>query len=157
MPQARRIHRSFMIRLRTIAFIVRRLTELESGPQEASSPARSEAIVIVADPVLSGRFEADAPARLREAVAHGIERSGTEATRLRHAAGPLDCDTPSCFAHALEDAGGAHLVTTRVNRRDRDYAIEVELRDREGELVARKHQACEICGIGEAIEAVASA
>lgn len=68
------------------------------------------------------------------------------------------CDDADCLRAVAKATGATQLVRARVRVADRDYEVKVELVDgASGTSLARSEEGCEICGIQDAGNLVASA
>lgn len=132
---------------------------LESGPLRAAEPSQPVAPHVATLAV--GRLEADASmdadtiARLEAGLRSGFERT-------RHGSLPLTLDTRGCiearcFAARLRKSAASTLVRAEVKRKDRDFIMTVEARDRRGKVVVKTQEVCEICGVDEVVEMLTSA
>ncbi len=69
-----------------------------------------------------------------------------------------DCAAQSCYTGIASATGATHVVQARVGIVDRDYTLRVELIDgKSGAVVASSDDACEICGVAEVQDMIASA
>ncbi len=68
------------------------------------------------------------------------------------------CEKPRCFRDIATRTASTHVVRALVTVRDRDYAVKVSLVDgRTGEELATGQDSCEICGVVDAGNMVATA
>lgn len=68
------------------------------------------------------------------------------------------CNKPKCLSSVAGDTGATHVLRARVIVVDRDYSVEVELfAGGSGDSLAKTDEACEICGIVDAGNLMASA
>lgn len=68
------------------------------------------------------------------------------------------CDDADCMKAIAAATGSTHVVQARVAVEDRDYQVSVELFDgKSGQSLARSQEGCEICGIADAGELMATA
>lgn len=126
-------------------------------PARAAAPVAEEAIRVVVLPVaVEGSLAEQFRVELADALDGGLTRGGFE---LIHAAVAADarCLESACVRMVTKDAAAAYAVRLIVTAEDRDYRITVELLEAEtGDVVARGEEACELCGISDVREIVAS-
>ncbi len=131
----------------------------------ASAPAPSaerEARAAILPLATDGEInEADREQLTRELV-DGLERGNfgiVPPDQVQQALGDArTCDTPKCAAKLTQATQATHLVRAKVTLRDRDYTVEVALVDGpSGQVLARTSEGCEICGIADAGNLVATA
>jgi len=131
---------------------------LESVPLRAADGPRKPRTVLRAlgvGPIeFDGNFDADDQKRLTAGFAEGLERGRPGADP--QAVESQGCGDDVCFAERMSAAAVSTLVYARVERRDRDFKVHVEARGHHGTLVTTISDTCEICGIDEAIEILAS-
>jgi TolB-like protein len=61
------------------------------------------------------------------------------------------CADAKCFVRVAKAVRASHVVRARVQVRDRDYDVRVELVDgKSGAVLAKSEEGCEICGIADA-------
>ncbi|MCA9635650.1 MAG: PEGA domain-containing protein, partial [Myxococcales bacterium] len=123
---------------------------------EGSVEARKVAVLPL---VVEGSIDADARASLTERLRSGLER-GEFAIAPQ---GEVDnlaespCDRQTCYGKLRSQLGVSHLVRATVTIKNRDYDMKVELIDAEnGNVVASSQDRCDICGLEEVGEQIAS-
>ena len=73
-------------------------------------------------------------------------------------ASAAECAAKSCYTGIASSTNATHVVQARVGIVDRDYTLRVELIDgTSGAVVASSDDACEICGVAEVQDMIASA
>jgi len=73
-------------------------------------------------------------------------------------AGATDCKDAKCYVKVAKATKSTHVVRATVKVRDRDFDVEVELIDGgSGKAIATSEEGCEICGIVDAGNLMASA
>lgn len=127
---------------------------LWAASDPASARARA-ATIAVADLRVDDSMETSTTQRLEAGFREGLERSRADATIVDITV--AGCMEASCFAQRLADTPAATLVRASVEHHQRDFILQVEARDRQGKIVVRTHEVCEICGVDEVVEVLASA
>lgn len=122
---------------------------------EPSSARARASTIAVSDLRVDDAMETSTTRRLEMGFRQGLERSRADATIVDVAVS--GCVESSCFARHLADTPAATLVRASVEHHQRDFILQVEARDRQGKIVVRTHEVCEICGIDEVVEVLASA
>ncbi len=138
---------------------------MEPPPQEAAAAPAAEArgaraaiLPLVVDGELS---EADTE-QLSAELVEGLQRGdfgvvGPDEV-LKRSPGAEDCAKERCLESIAADTGASHVVRARVTVQDRDYDVFVELFDgSSGASLAKTEEGCEICGVADAGNLVASA
>src|SRR5690606_30334877 len=72
--------------------------------------------------------------------------------------GSQGCNEASCYQEIAKATNATHLVRARVQVADRDYRVDVNLIDgKSGTSLATTDESCEICGIADAGNMIATA
>lgn len=109
--------------------------------------------------VIEGSLDADARDDLMNRLRGGLERGeftiAPQADVELRAESP--CDRMTCYGKLRSELGVSHLVRATVVVKNRDYEMSVELIDAEsGNVIATNKDRCDICGLGEVGEQLAS-
>lgn len=102
---------------------------------------------------LDGEVEARARVEFDAQLAAGLGRSGLSTPIL-----DAGCEDLRCWSAAAAQVNAAYLIWPRVTATGRDYDVVVELVEvATASVVATTEQTCEVCGVQEAAEVLASA
>jgi PEGA domain len=118
------------------------------APTDASSDAGARALVVPL--VVTGELEPAWRQELAQRVRAGLERGDTE---IIVASAPVTCRDATCWRDAARTSEAAFVVIGTVAIVERDYDLRMEVHSaRDGAIVVRVDQHCELCGIGEAAQ-----
>lgn len=135
------------------------LAWLESGPRWASArtPLASPQVggIAISPLVVDSTTDPDTRARLEAGYQSGVGRVRTS-TPFEHVDASR-CSTLACISGKLAPTQASTVVRASVRQKDRDFLISIEARDRSGVVVVKTDDVCEICGLDDAVEMLASA
>lgn len=128
----------------------------------ATAPGESGATVAVLPLAVEGKLsDADRDSLTAELVG-GLQRGDfgvvDPAAVVSASSEAQGCADAKCLAAVAEATEATHVLRARVTVVDRDYTVDVELFDgRSGMSLAKTDEACEICGINDAGNLMATA
>ncbi len=120
-------------------------------PPSSARPVR----VVVLAPVVDGELPATAQDRLVAALREGLSRS--ELVPVDPPLTSAVCADVGCAVSAAAESAAEYALTWRIEISRRDYDVVIELVAREAStVVARSRERCDVCGLAEASEVVAT-
>lgn len=133
----------------------------EAGADPAAPPSAALRAAILPLAVEGELSDVDREALVGELVG-GLQRGSfavvTPTEVLGKDADATACADVKCYQRVAKNTDASHVVRARVVIKDRDYDVSVELADgRTGTVVAKSAEGCEICGIADAGNLMASA
>ena len=128
------------------------------GPGADGTPSKTAVLPLAVEGELP---DADRDALTRELV-EGLRRGAFVVVDPAEVVGSSPaaegCGDDTCYRKVAKAVGASHVVRARVTVRDRDYDVAVALVDgKTGAILATSKEGCEICGIADAGNLMATA
>ncbi|RMH00589.1 MAG: PEGA domain-containing protein [Deltaproteobacteria bacterium] len=134
----------------------------EPAPSATEIPAGTDATVAVLPLEVRGEVSDADRALLERNLVEGLTRGAFRVVTPQDVAAAVGetgpCKEAACIQEAAKKTHATHVVTGIVVVEDRDYHVELALHDgASGARIVRTEEGCEICGIADAGELVATA
>ncbi len=128
----------------------------------AANPAGRDAATAVLSPSVEGEMSEADRAIIVEKLLSGLARGAFHVVPPDEVAAKLgrsaSCTDAACIKKVARATGVSHVVAATVSVADRVYRVSLSLYDgKTGDRLARTEEGCEICGIADAGELVATA
>ncbi len=101
--------------------------------------------------VITGATQIELQGELERALVQGLRRAGFAVVTLDASFADCSPGAPECLARVREAHGATHLLTTRVESRERDYSVTLELvatAPARRESISQSDE-CSLCGLEE--------
>ncbi len=133
-----------------------------SDSKASPSPTRRDAATAVLSPSVEGEMSEADRAIIVEKLLAGLARGAFHVVPPDEVAVKLgrnaSCTDAACIKKVARATGVTHVVAAKVAVADRDYHVSLSLYDgKTGDRMAHTEEGCEICGIADAGELVATA
>lgn len=130
---------------------------LLSAPARAASATDSKIAILPLE--VKGALSGDARDALTASLRSGLERGNFTVLPQSDVEARADnpCDRQVCYDKLRTTLDAGYLVRAKVTVKNRDYEVSLELIDTEsGQVVASSNERCDICGLDEVGNQVAS-